>query len=227
MRDPSTPPARLAVDEHVSRSRLPLISPSQDKRRTVLGLFHESREPWLLKDMEKAAAKKGVVFQAVKDVVQSLVDDSLVHVDKIGTSNWYWSFPGAADAALRSRLETLERESESVARESREMDERLAAAKASRPRTEETQMAEVLLASAREANAKLVKEMESYRSGDAAVMEAMREGIPVARESANRWTDNVFLLKSWVEKKSGSREDTHKFFKTQADIDFNTFDYPE
>ena len=34
-------------------------------------------------------------------------------------------------------------------------------------------MAEVLLASAREANAKLVKEMESYRSGDAAVMEAM------------------------------------------------------
>jgi hypothetical protein len=27
-------------------------------------------------------------------VVQSLVDDSLVHVDKIGTSNWYWAFPG-------------------------------------------------------------------------------------------------------------------------------------
>jgi hypothetical protein len=45
----------------------------------------------LLKDMEKAAAKKGVVFQAVKDVVQALVDDSLVHVDKIGTSNWYWA----------------------------------------------------------------------------------------------------------------------------------------
>ena len=59
----------------------------------MLGLFHESREPWLLKDMEKAAAKKGVVFQAVKDVAQSLVDDSLVHVDKIGTSNWYWSSP--------------------------------------------------------------------------------------------------------------------------------------
>ena len=44
--------------------------------------------PWLLKDMEKAAANKGVVFQAVKDVVQSLVDDDMVHVDKVGTSNW-------------------------------------------------------------------------------------------------------------------------------------------
>ena len=38
----------------------------------MLALFHDSAEPWLLKDMEKAAAKKGVVFQAVKDVVQSL-----------------------------------------------------------------------------------------------------------------------------------------------------------
>ena len=70
-----------------------LRTPAQDKRITVLKLFHESAEPWLLKDMEKAAAKKGVVFQAVKDVVQSLVDDSLVHMDKVGTSNWFWSFP--------------------------------------------------------------------------------------------------------------------------------------
>ena len=75
----------------------------QDKRKTVLHLFHESAKPWLLKDVEKAAAKRGVVFQAVKDVVQSLIDDSLVHVDKIGTSNWYWSFPGEASAKLRSR----------------------------------------------------------------------------------------------------------------------------
>ena len=87
-----------------------LRTPAQDKRITVLKLFHESAEPWLLKDMEKAAAKKGVVFQAVKDVVQSLVDDSLVHMDKVGTSNWFWSFPGAADAAVRARLEAVERE---------------------------------------------------------------------------------------------------------------------
>ena len=58
--------------------------------------------------MEKAAAKRGVVFQAVKDVVQSLVDDSVVHVDKIGTSNIYWAFPGEASAALSNKLKSLE-----------------------------------------------------------------------------------------------------------------------
>ncbi len=30
---------------------------------------------------------------SVKDVVQSLVDDGLVDSERIGTSNYFWSFP--------------------------------------------------------------------------------------------------------------------------------------
>ena len=175
--------------------------------------------------MEKAASKKGVVFQAVKDVVQSLVDDSMVHVDKIGTSNWYWAFPGEVTAQLSNKLAGLEQDLERAAEEAKEMEERLEKASKDHPQTEERQMAEVMLASATEANAALQGELESFSSGDTAVMETMKEGVPVAKAAVNRWTDNVFLLKSWVEKKSGSREDTNKFFKQQAEIDFNNFDY--
>ena len=73
----------------------------------------------------------------------------------------------------------------------------------------------------------LRKEQESFASGDEAIMETMKEGAPAAKAAVNRWTDNVFLLKSWVEKKMGSREETNAFFKSQADIDFNNFDYVE
>lgn len=73
----------------------------------------------------------------------------------------------------------------------------------------------------------LRRELESFSSGDTAVMETMKEGLPVAKAGVNRWTDNVFMLKSWVEKKMGSREETNKFFKQQAEIDFNNFDYVE
>ena len=103
--------------------------------------------------MEKEASKKGVVFQAVKDVVQSLVDDSMVHVDKIGTSNWYWAFPGEATAQLSNKLARLEHELKHATVEAMEMDERLDKAAADHPQTEERQMAEVMLASATEANA--------------------------------------------------------------------------
>jgi hypothetical protein len=33
------------------------------------------------------------VTQTIKDVVQSLVDDGLVELEKIGSANYFWSFP--------------------------------------------------------------------------------------------------------------------------------------
>ena len=41
-------------------------------------------------DVEKIAAKKGVVLQTIKEVLQSLVDDDLVHSERIGASNYFW-----------------------------------------------------------------------------------------------------------------------------------------
>ena len=35
-------------------------------------------------------------MQSVKEVLQSLVDDNLVTCEKIGTSNYFWSFPSTA-----------------------------------------------------------------------------------------------------------------------------------
>ena len=46
--------------------------------------------------MEKLAPKKGVIVQSVKEVLQALVDDSALHQDKIGISNFFWSFPSEA-----------------------------------------------------------------------------------------------------------------------------------
>ena len=34
-----------------------------------------------------------LVSQTVKDIAQSLIDDGEINMDKIGTSNYYWSFP--------------------------------------------------------------------------------------------------------------------------------------
>ena len=68
-----------------------------------------------MKDVERIASKqKGVgkdvadedldviivVEKAVKDVLQSLVDDGLVKCEKIGTSNYFWSYPGDAHQAV-------------------------------------------------------------------------------------------------------------------------------
>ena len=67
------------------------------------------------------AVKKGVVAQSVKDVLQSLVDDDLVHQDKIGISNFFWSFPSEVamrlekeESTLNSKLEGLSKEQDTL-----------------------------------------------------------------------------------------------------------------
>ena len=63
----------------------------EDKRSTLLSIFHDTKSAFLLKDIEKMGAKRGVVLQSIKDVLQSLVDDDLVNMEKIGASNIFWS----------------------------------------------------------------------------------------------------------------------------------------
>lgn len=64
-----------------------------EKRKVILCIYHESLTPFNLKEIEQLASKRGVVQQSVKEVNQSLVDDGFVCCDKIGSSNFFWSFP--------------------------------------------------------------------------------------------------------------------------------------
>jgi hypothetical protein len=50
----------------------------EEKRQKILEIYYERKEVFNLKEIEKIGAKKGVVFQTIKDVNQSLVDDNLV-----------------------------------------------------------------------------------------------------------------------------------------------------
>lgn len=72
----------------------------EEKRERLLEVFHESCEVFVWKEVEKLAMKKGITPQSIKDVLQSLVDDDLVHQEKIGAANYFWSFPSEASVLL-------------------------------------------------------------------------------------------------------------------------------
>ena len=66
----------------------------EEKRKKMMEIFYETKDVFLLKDLEKIAPKsKGITPMSVKDVVTSLVDDGLVDSEKIGTSIYFWAFP--------------------------------------------------------------------------------------------------------------------------------------
>ena len=45
-----------------------------------------------------------MIQQSVKDVVQALVDDNDLHQEKIGSSNFFWAFPGERAAKVSLSL---------------------------------------------------------------------------------------------------------------------------
>lgn len=72
-----------------------------------------------------------------------------------------------------------------------------------------------------ELNLKLAKDLEKYKECDPEVIEKMSEEAKIAQESANRWTDNIFSIKSWCTKSFGVDEKAiDKNFGIPEDFDY-------
>ena len=68
-------------------------SSNNNNDNNILQIYHEEKCPFNLKEIENKASKRGVVQQTIKDMNQQLVYDNLVLSDKIGSANFFWSFP--------------------------------------------------------------------------------------------------------------------------------------
>lgn len=67
----------------------------------------------------------------------------------------------------------------------------------------------------------MTKELEKYRECDPEVLENLKKETLMAKEAANRWTDNVFSIKSWCVKKFGIDEkNIDKNFEIPEDFDY-------
>ncbi|RKO96822.1 meiotic nuclear division protein 1 [Caulochytrium protostelioides] len=172
-----------------------------EKRTRMLELFHETEDFWQLKDIEKMAPKqKGITPQSVKEVLDSLVSDSLVICEKIGTSNYFWSFPSEAQALRERSLEKLRKDHSDLSEQKQTLEQSLEEAKAgkedSNDRTQVNEAVKELEATVKA----LTSQMERYKDRDPAYLDSQRKDVDVAIAAANRWTDNIFTVRKYVQK---------------------------
>ncbi|XP_791291.2 meiotic nuclear division protein 1 homolog isoform X1 [Strongylocentrotus purpuratus] len=193
-----------------------------EKRQRMQEIFFEKKGVFQLKEIEKIAPKeKGITPMAVKDVLQSLVDDGLVDSDRIGTSNYYWAFPSKASQVRKRKIQDLtkaldESEKKRIALEK-------TAAKSTVGKEESDERGELLkvLSEKETDNGRLDAELERFRECDPEVIEEVKAEAAVAKEATNRWTDNVFSIKSWCKKKFSLEEKLlDKQFGIPEDFDY-------
>ena len=90
----------------------PKSLPPSAKQALVLSYLRDSLTAHTLKDLEKSLPSVATINgMQVKEYLQALSDDGKIHVEKIGSGNWYWSFASEETALRISELAKLKTES--------------------------------------------------------------------------------------------------------------------
>jgi DNA-binding transcriptional MerR regulator len=63
---------------------------AEEKKQTIMKIFADSNEFYQLKDILKIGSKKGIVENTIKPILETLVMDSLIVQEKIGTSQYFY-----------------------------------------------------------------------------------------------------------------------------------------
>ncbi|KAG1752933.1 meiotic nuclear division protein 1 [Suillus lakei] len=193
----------------------------EEKRTKLLEIFHESKDFYQLKELEKLGPKlKGIVSQTVKEVLQSLVDDGLVQGDKIGASNFFWSFPSQRGTIVQNRLDNAKETRGSHEAQLAELKTAIEHERALRPLSDSRAAALVQLTSMKKQLAALQIEIDAYGACDPVKVEEKRRAVTLAHEAAVRWTDNYSILLSHFTRQTGmDAQDIRRYLEIGDDYE--------
>lgn len=169
----------------------------EDKRKRMMDYFMGKRDFFQLKELERSLPKeKGIVSQSVKEVLQSLVDDRLVQQEKIGTSNYFWSFPSQALQSRRNKIDLLQKEIASLTDQRREIDGKVAIASNERSDPDRKGTLERLHVLRTEGSI-LKGELELEKEMDPELFEKKKGELQRLKEDVEVCTDNIFSIQGY------------------------------
>ncbi|CAH0588901.1 unnamed protein product [Chrysodeixis includens] len=195
---------------------------AEEKRVRMLEIFHHSKDFFQLKELEKIAPKeKGITVQSVKEVVQSLVDDHLVDSEKIGTSIYYWSFPSKAKNTQKRKVNDLQNEVDECSKKLKKVEDAIASESIGRESSEERTQVLTMLEKLEKEEEKLKKELQRYRDCDPEYIAQLKTETQDLRTAANRWTENIYTLKSYIKNTFQMENDVvDQNFNIPTDLDY-------
>lgn len=172
----------------------------QEKRDKVMAIF---TEPGALffneKEIAQLAVKRGV--RDGPDILKTLVDDDLVTSDKVGVSRYFWHLPSEAEKKLRTRKRKAEAATEEREATKKRHVEATAALRAERAGGDEREAGLKELAELKSKEAALLEELSQFAAVDPEKLAEIRKARTEALIAANRWTDNIFSIQSYLRNK--------------------------
>ena len=168
-------------------------------------------------ELEKIASKRGINSMVVKDLLQGMADDDMIHAEKVGVSTYYWMFPSEAGVKITNTVAALEADLKRLEAEKMKLDCEIATKQALLFESDQREGLLKSLAKAQEETGELEQRMAKFADCDPDVFREMAKGVAQSKESANRWVDNIWALEGWMRKKfQGREQDIKQFFKSKG-----------
>ncbi|KAH0541668.1 hypothetical protein FGG08_003899 [Glutinoglossum americanum] len=191
----------------------PKSLPPAAKQALILSFFQNSRTVHSIKDLEKALPSVASINgMQVKDYLQALSDDGKIRVEKIGSGNWYWCFLSEEKKNREKIMEDLNAEKERVSVSVVDLQDKIedeGAAREDDSEEEDGQDRQGLkeaYANLQQQTRVLHTELSSYSDNDPTEVLRKREQVAALMASAERWTDNIYALESYLLEVTQDRE---------------------
>ncbi|CAL1679539.1 unnamed protein product [Lasius platythorax] len=193
-----------------------------EKRLRIIQIFQEKKEFFTLKEIEKIASKeKKVVVQSVQDVLQALVDDGLVQSDKIGTTIYFWKFPGESIAATERKIADTSKKIVEAEFKLQKLKEEIQKEKELKKDTEEKRNLLEEVERLRKKEQEIKKQIAKFSNVNPEEITEIKEKAQRYKDLVNIWTDNIFAIQSWCRTKFNILDqDLNKQFNIPEDLDY-------
>ena len=186
------------------RTQAPKSLPPVAKQNLILKYLQESGTAHTIKELEKSLPSVASINgMHVKDYLQALSDENKIHVEKIGSGNWYWSFLSEEKHAREVTLQSLEAEKEKIEATVQGLEDEMSAANEIRALDSERKgLVEKNIVLEAEIT-DLKSELEGYKDGDPAEVDRKRKEAERLKMAAEKWTDNILILEGYLKKLTG------------------------
>ena len=169
-----------------------------------------------------------------KDVLKLLEEDNLVEKDKVGSGVYYWSFPAVASESVKRKLAAVEADLQREVEREQQLVARKEAVEAQRTEGEQRRSQKMQLLRLEEEKSRLSSVLQQQKDSDPeflqgpswqilfavatllsydlhinSVAELVRD-TKVAKEAANRWTDNADSARKYLRNKYNCEPPTIK-----------------
>ncbi|KAK9480550.1 meiotic nuclear division protein 1 [Lipomyces japonicus] len=193
---------------------------ASEKTARLLAFFHDSQSFFALKDLEKQAAKAtGINSMQIKDILQGLMDDDLVRCEKIGSGNFYWSFPSDARRARENAVKTISKRIEQSKETIKLLETNMISETNARTPSDEREhlVSEVHLQKAE--LERIQKSISKFSDYDPELIELQKQAIVIAKEAINRWTDNIYTVIGYFREQGVDVKLIYQEFNIPEDLD--------